>query len=200
MIPVTTTENTETTEVEMPIYTAKNTKKSSHHPITGHEMHHCPQYDIIIVNNKEGSLELIVKRQHPNAKTPTYSSSGAARMDVYLPMQITIFPFTKHVIDLGIAIKFPSFVYGRLASRSGIGSKHSLITVTSVLDSDYRGSIKYVCYSLSKYPYTLPKHTIIAQIILESYCKPSIMIGKFNTELETTIQGSKGFEEGSGIY
>ncbi len=105
-------------------------------------MLHSPQDDIISVSNKAGAFELIVNTLHPNAKTPTYVSSGAAGMDVYLSMEITIFSFTQHVIDIGIAIKFPSFVYGRVASRSGLGSKHSLITVTTVTDSGYRGSKK----------------------------------------------------------
>ena len=171
-----------------------------------HEKDHVHPYhsdEIVYFSDKASSFKLVISRLVPDAKTPTYSTEGSAGMDLYLPEEITILPFTKHIINLQIAMQMPSFVYGRLTSHSGLGSRHSLLTITEVIDSDYRGPIKYVCFSLSRKPYTLPKHTRIAQMILERYCQPGVMISKYRTrfvEEKGSSRGSKGFGEASGVY
>ena len=66
--------------------------------------------EIVYISDKVSSFELVISRLVPDAKTPTYTTEGSAGMDLYLPEEITIHPFTKHIINLLMAMQLPSFV------------------------------------------------------------------------------------------
>jgi len=149
--------------------------------------------------NPSEKFPVYFAKMNENGIIPTYASLGSAGMDLYLPEDVTILPEQTQRIDLQVAVQMPSHLYGRIATRSGIGCLHPSVVISGVIDSDYRNSIEYVFYSLSKEPYTLPRGTRIAQMILERYCKPKKII-----EIEmldtNTSRGTKGLGQCSGIY
>ena len=54
-----------------------------------------------------------------------------------------------NIVPLGISIVIPDNCYGRIAGRSGLASKNSIIIGGGVVDNDYRGEIKVIIFNLS---------------------------------------------------
>lgn len=87
-----------------------------------------------------------VKKLHPNAMLPVYSSEGAACFDLF-----TTGEQEKHPTDIdalifgtGLSFEIPPGYAMLVYSRSGHGFKHGIRLSNSVgvIDSDYRGEVK----------------------------------------------------------
>ena len=80
-----------------------------------------------------------IVKAHPDAITPTKGSDHAAGFDLYSITDYVLNPNEIAVVDTGIIASFPKDTYGRIASRSGLASKHSIDVKGGVIDPDYRG-------------------------------------------------------------
>ena len=101
-------------------------------------------------------MNLNIKKLHPNAKTPTYGTDGAACFDLYAATVdgyehtgSVIYGGKPVVVGTGLAFDIPEGWCLMVYSRSGMGFKHGirLANGTGVIDSDYNGElmIKLVC-------------------------------------------------------
>lgn len=92
-------------------------------------------------------MKIKIKKTHPEAKLPQYMSEGACGMDMTAVSRETLQLGTGAVIqyDTGISIEIPKGYVGLIAPRSSITTKTSLFLGNSigVIDSDYRGTIKF---------------------------------------------------------
>ena len=97
--------------------------------------------------------QLRVKRLLQNAIVPTKGSKMAAGHDIYALKDGTIPAERQMLVDTGIAIALPRGTYGRLAARSGMGSKYGIAVGGGVIDADYTGKVKVI--SLNDWEYRL---------------------------------------------
>lgn len=91
-------------------------------------------------------IQLKVKKLHPDARTPTRATSGAAGYDLYAVgcnKNVPIYPDIPVTFRTGIAAELPPGYAMLIFSRSGHGFKHDtrLANCVGVIDSDYRGEI-----------------------------------------------------------
>lgn len=90
-------------------------------------------------------MQVKFKKTHPNAKTPTYGTEGAACFDFYATSEAIVHPkTTSELLDTGVAFEIPEGYVMLAYSRSGHGFKNGIRLCNSVgvIDSDYRDSIK----------------------------------------------------------
>ena len=92
-------------------------------------------------------LEVKVKRLSDKAVLPEYQSSGAAGMDL-VATKVTFFPGKNgpyDEIETDLAFEIPKGHVGLIFPRSSITTKttRSLGNGVGVIDSDYRGPIKF---------------------------------------------------------
>lgn len=86
------------------------------------------------------------KLLHPNAKLPTYATSGAAGFDFYATEDGRELPCDVVKVGLGLACEIPPGFAMLLLSRSGHGIRHNagIPHGVGLIDSDYRGEIAIV--------------------------------------------------------
>jgi dUTP pyrophosphatase len=91
------------------------------------------------------------KREHPNARIPTYGSAGAACFDLYAAtvegasaIGSPCYEGSTVLCDTGLAVEVPDGMALMVYSRSGHGFNHLIRLANSVgvIDSDYRGTVK----------------------------------------------------------
>lgn len=95
-------------------------------------------------------MNLNIKKLHPNAKTPTYGTDGAACFDLYAATVdgyehtgSVIYGGKPVVVGTGLAFDIPEGWCLMVYSRSGMGFNHGvrLANGTGVIDSDYKGEV-----------------------------------------------------------
>lgn len=78
--------------------------------------------------------QLKVKRLSDKAKMPTRGSELAAGLDLYAAEEVLIPKRSMAPISLDVAIQVPRGTYGRVASRSGLAFKKSVVVEAGVID------------------------------------------------------------------
>lgn len=93
-------------------------------------------------------MQVNIKYLHPDAKTPTYATEGAACFDLYAAEVVNIpveygGDIYNDNFQTGLAFEIPKDHVMLVFSRSGHGFNHgaSLINCVGVIDSDYRGEV-----------------------------------------------------------
>jgi dUTP pyrophosphatase len=92
-------------------------------------------------------MQVKVKKLHEKAVIPEYQSAGAACFDL-VAVEKTHKPLKVGFIieyDIGLAFEIPKGHVGLIFPRSSVTSKTSvsLGNCVGVIDSDYRGSVKF---------------------------------------------------------
>jgi dUTP pyrophosphatase len=86
-------------------------------------------------------MNIKIRKLHPQAMTPVYSTSGAGCFDLQTVDHNTVFPGGSTIFNTGLAIEVPEGYVMMIYSRSGHGFTHGLrlSNCVGVIDSDYRG-------------------------------------------------------------
>ncbi len=135
-----------------------------------------------------------VKRLHPDAVIPSYSKLGDAGLDLAAIdngiMQIKnetekgdasdFGPITRHAeyreYSCGLAIEIPEGYVGLVFPRSSISNTGlALANAVGVVDSGYRGEIKFRFRVLHDYPIRYKKGDRIGQIVILPYPQISLV-------------------------
>ena len=135
-------------------------------------------------------MELNVKKLHPNAVEPLPHSGGNAGIDLTaIAVNIT----TKYIeYDTGLAIEIPEGHVGLIYPRSSVTNKDLMLkNSTGVIDSSYRGSIKFrfLRTIISEDIYEVGDR--VGQIIIMPY--PQVTKVNVVEELSSTERGQGGF-------
>lgn len=140
-------------------------------------------------------MNINVKKLNKEAKMPTRATDGSAGYDVYavsekLKMEITG-PIVEY--DTGLAFEIPKGYYLDVRPRSSVTTKTTLMLGNGcgVLDSDYRGPLKFQFRQIN--PAAGKKYKVgdrIGQIILKKYEDIEIVEVQ---ELSETNRGDGGF-------
>ena len=71
------------------------------------------------------------------------------------------------MVEMGIAIGFPEGTHGRLAARSGMGSKMGIAVGGGVIDADYTGEFKVILRNHGEVDCLIQAVDPIPQLIIE---------------------------------
>ena len=85
-----------------------------------------------------------------NGTLPTKAHPTDAGFDLYATEDISIAPGQVIKHPLNIRVKFPRGVWGRIETKSGLGSKGMLVWA-GVIDEGYRGVPHVICTNLNYY-------------------------------------------------
>ncbi len=140
-----------------------------------------------------------IKKLHPDAKTPSQGTEGAACFDLYASETVILESRGgRRKIPTGIALEIPSGHCGRIYSRSSSFLK-GLDVGSLVVDCDYRGEIFVMCgYDAGNAEpergraetYVIHKGDRIAQIKIEQLISTTFV--ECNT-LSETARGAGGY-------
>jgi dUTP pyrophosphatase len=140
-------------------------------------------------------MKVKIKKLHPNAEIPEYAHSTDAGLDL---TAITMhYNDLENVVeyDTGLSFEIPEGFVGLVFPRSSICKKTLALTnAVGVIDSGYRGSIKFKFKDTTKWVSDKQSHykvgDKIGQIIIIPY--PKVELEEV-TELENSERGTGGF-------
>ena len=140
-------------------------------------------------------MNIRVKRVNKEAKLPTRGTSNSAGYDVYAVSEKVRMELTGPVVeyDTGLSFEVPDGYYLDVRSRSSVTTKTTLLlgNGSGVLDSDYRGTLKFQFRQIN--PVAGKKYKIgdrIGQVILKKYEEMEFTEVE---ELSDTARGQGGF-------
>ena len=123
--------------------------------------------------DRSNENELLIYCHSMRAKLPLQASSMCAGCDLYAAESALIEPANSFAVATDITlVSLPKDCYGRIAPRSGLSFKHSLIVGGGVIDRDYTGRISVILINCGKQPYRVTRGDRIAQLICEQYVRP----------------------------
>ena len=132
---------------------------------------------------------LKIKRIHPTVKLPQYAHDTDAGMDFYLPEDITLTPFERRKVPLGIALELPLKTAGLVWEKSSRGSE-GLKTFAGVIDEGYRGELIATLWNTNHEPLSYLANTPIVQLLVQPVYHPDIQEA---SELTESARGKGAF-------
>lgn len=135
-------------------------------------------------------MKIKLKKLHPDAKTPTYGSAGAACFDLYA-LEDTRSIFGRAIVSTGISVEIPPGYEMVIRPRSGLAFNHGVHAFSGTIDHDYRGEVKVLLVTdSSSSGFGIEKGERIAQATIQ----PVLRV-EFNevSELGDTARGAGGF-------
>ncbi len=125
---------------------------------------------------------------------PAYATAGSVGMDLRanLSQPVVLQSLERALIATGLFIELPEGFEAQVRPRSGLAVKQGItcLNTPGTIDSDYRGEIKVILINLSKEPQTIKHGDRIAQMVVASVTKASLVLVQ---ELSTTLRGAGGF-------
>lgn len=105
-----------------------------------------------------------VRMLDPLATPPVKVSEDAAGFDITTIKDFELAPGERWLIHTGVAVQLPKGTYGRLASRSGLATRHGITVGSGVSDADFRGEIKVLLFNNGNFPVQFAVGDRVAQI------------------------------------
>ena len=131
-------------------------------------------------------MELKVKKLREDAKVPTKGHPGDAGIDFYAIEDVVFPPREARDVFSGVAIEIPEGFVGLVWDKSSIAFKKGLKTMGGVIDSGYRGEMKFHLFNTSDEEEEIKKGEKIAQMIIQKFEDCDIVEVQ---ELSDTIRG-----------
>ena len=144
------------------------------------------------------TLQLKIKKLHPDAVVPKYATAGAACFDLHAIIENdvsadAVLPGLFYTFRTGLSFEVPYGHVLKVFSRSGHGFKHGirLANGTGIIDSDYRGELM-VCLKNDgpSEPLIVHHGDRIAQAMLVPIPRVELIEA---SELSDTERGTGGF-------
>lgn len=148
-----------------------------------------------VEGSKEAPLPTLkVKRIHSQAKLPAYANEGDIGLDLYAvdTWGLALLENQPVRVRTGICVEIPEGFYGRVAPRSGLGSK-GVQVLGGVIDPSYRGEVMVVLVNCGKEWVEVRDGMKIAQLILERASRCEVAEVGEGEELSRSNRGSRGF-------
>ena len=136
---------------------------------------------------------LDVKLLQPHAFEPEWGSERAAGMDIRCIDMCYNEEFDFIEYGTGLAVEIPEGFCGQLVSRSSVSkTPHILCNGYGLIDSDYRGELKFRFRNVSG-PKDATYYSFgdrVGQLVLVPIIRPNIRV---KDELSKTVRGDGGF-------
>lgn len=104
----------------------------------------------------------------PEARLPTRAYADDAGFDLYTVGEHVIKAGEWADVSTGVAVEFPSYVWGQLVGRSSTWRNLRLNVIHGVIDPGYRGPLFAAVHNPTNEPVTIQHHTRLAQLIVMS--------------------------------
>jgi len=143
----------------------------------------------------EPTMELRVKRIHPEAKLPVYSHPSDAGLDLFSVVDRELAPGEVFAMPTGIQVAVPAGHVGLVWDKSGI-SLQKVHRLAGVVDSGYRGEVQVVMINLGAAPFAIRKGMKIAQMLVQPVAAVEVVEAD---SLDDTPRGQGGFGS-TGLY
>ena len=124
------------------------------------------------------------------AVMPTRAHDTDAGLDLYCRETKMLWAGKSVVFDTGVHVELPHGYFGKIESKSGLNTKHGIVSLGGVIDEGYTGSIVVKLYNCGSESYRFQKGDKIAQMIIQPYLAPALELVDF---LEETERGNDGF-------
>ncbi len=124
------------------------------------------------------------------AMMPTKAHEDDAGFDLFSPKPDIVPRRGSTVIDTGVHIAIPKGYAGLLVSKSGLSTRHDLIS-DGLIDSGYTGSIRVKLYNLGDVSYMLDRGDKISQLVIIPIGEPDLI--ETTEPLPETDRGANGF-------
>ena len=123
---------------------------------------------------------------------PSYSSPGAAGMDVVAAEDCELAPGQRHAVATGFRVAIPDGYEIQVRPRSGLAFKHgiSVPNTPGTIDSDYRGELKILLINHGSEIFVIRRGERIAQLVPAAVTRA--MFDEVD-ELDDTHRGAGGF-------
>jgi dUTP pyrophosphatase len=123
---------------------------------------------------------------------PSYSTEGAAGLDVVAAEDVTLAPGQRHAVATGFAIAIPHGYEVQVRPRSGLALKHGItcLNTPGTIDEDYRGEVKVILANLGAEPFEVRRGERIAQLVPAPVLKANF---REVDQLGETARGAGGF-------
>lgn len=136
------------------------------------------------------SIELRVRRLHPDARLPSRASAAATGFDLHARLDApVILTQTPQKIPCGIAVEFPYGYDVQIRPRSGLSSK-GVGVAFGTIDADYRGELLVTMYTYGNLAtYEVGDGDRIAQLVVAPLAEA---VAVEVAELSASERGSGG--------
>ncbi len=115
-------------------------------------------------------MKVGIKRFDTTLPLPEYKSSGAAALDLYARIEVSIPAHEVAYVPLNIALELPENTWALIAARSSLHKKKlQLINGIGVGDYDYRGDAdeyRAALFNFSDTPVVVARGERIAQLLV----------------------------------
>jgi len=135
------------------------------------------------------TINVKVKKLHPDAQIPKVGTEHAAGFDLYSIEDYELKPGETKAIGTGIAMEIPEGKCCCIWDRSGYGAK-GIHRFAGLIDSDYRGEFKIVLHNSTKETFKISKGDRIAQGLIQDYYQSKFELAD---NLLETKRGTGGF-------
>ena len=136
------------------------------------------------------SMEIKVKKLHPEAKLPSYAHSGDAGMDLYALEDAEVLPGQVAKVRSGLSFELPEGHVGLCWDKSGVSANHKIKTLSGVLDAGYRGELLMCVINLGSEAHIFNKGDKVLKMLIQKVEHPEIIEV---SELTETARGDGGF-------
>ncbi|HLB22879.1 MAG TPA: dUTP diphosphatase [Dehalococcoidia bacterium] len=136
------------------------------------------------------SIELLVRRLHPQARLPVRATPEATGFDLYACLdEAVVLTETPRMVPCGIAIEFPYGFDVQVRPRSGLSAK-GVGVAFGTIDADYRGELLVTMWTFGgRAPYELHDGDRIAQLVVAPLAE---VVSVEVSELTETPRGAGG--------
>jgi dUTP pyrophosphatase len=136
------------------------------------------------------SIELRVRRLHPDALLPQRSSESATGLDLYACLEEpAVVTDTPRMIPCGVALEFPYGFDVQVRPRSGLSLKGVAVALGTI-DADYRGELLVTMWTVGpREPYEVRHGDRIAQLVVAPLATAAVVEV---AELSSTARGDGG--------
>lgn len=138
-------------------------------------------------------MKVKIKKLYPGAIIPSYANPGDAGLDLTCESRNSMTDYVEYFT--GLCIEIPEGYVGLIFPRSSISNKDQMLTNSvGVIDSGYRGEIKFRFKTNMKSPADTPRiyepGDKLGQLLILPY--PQIELEEVE-ELSNTERGESGF-------
>ena len=141
------------------------------------------------------TVELKVKKLHPEAIIPAYATDGSAAMDLHALFDASkperkVWGNGSLVVRTGLSFEIPEGYAMLILSRSGMGFRENtrLANCVGLIDSDYRGELFMVFVCASSFSWKKGDRIAQGIVVPVAHCRFDLV-----AELPATARGIGGF-------
>ena len=138
------------------------------------------------------SIEIKIKKIHPDAIIPRYVHPGDAGMDLFSCENYVLKPSERKLFGTGLKVELPEGYEMQIRPKSGLALKHGITVLNTpgTIDSGYRGEIGVILINHSNENYEINSKEKISQAVISRIKRAEIIEVD---EIDETSRGEEGF-------